>query len=179
MTEFFTASWSALHEAASANIWAPLEVFPVRISRDAPKFWRRAQSFPAIEELAPDRWIMSIKDPDRAGQAYRRKLEEVGIEQIQRQLDHLRDSYERPLVLANFESDPHHRDRGPSYSFEGWYEEQTGIEVPRWEPHIARVQLSQSDLSGELRLVWDRVAALREGHGGQDGLGSSAAPAPA
>jgi hypothetical protein len=162
VTRIFTASWPALHRDVSTNIWAPLDVLPVRISRDTPKFWPRAQSFPAIEDLIPDRWMASLKDLDRAGLAYRRKLDEVGIRQIQNQLDHLAATYQRPLVLACFETDLHYRHRGPAFSFDGWYEVQTGIEVPEWEPDSGLASTSHTDLSGPLRLVWDRVASLGE-----------------
>jgi hypothetical protein len=133
MTKLFTASWSTLHQAVPVPAWAPLEVLPVRISRDTPAFWPRAQSFPAIEDLMPDRWTLSM-DLDRFSRAYRRKLDEVGIERVQAQLDQLADSYDRPLALAGFEADPADCHRGPVFGFACWYEGQTGIPVPEWEP---------------------------------------------
>jgi hypothetical protein len=133
MTRIFTASWSALHRAVPLPALAPLEVLPVRISRDAPDFWRRAQSFPAIEDLMPDRWMLSL-DIDRFSCAYRRKLDEAGVERIQAQLDNLATTYQRPLALACFEADPADCHRGPVFGFACWYEAQTGISVPEWEP---------------------------------------------
>ena len=177
MTQIFTSSWSALHGAVSAQSWGPLDIVPVRISRDAPKFWPRAQSFPAIEDIIPDRWMLSLKDLDRAGQAYRQKLDEIGVEQVRAQIDQLAAKYQRPLVLACFDTDFHYRHRAPKFSFDVWYELQTGIEVPEWEAHLDLAGAPTGDLSGQLRLVWDRVASLGELQRSQQALRSSSAAA--
>jgi hypothetical protein len=121
--------------------------------------------------------MLSTKDLDRFAQAYRRKLDEAGLERIQVQLDDLAVKYERPLVLACFETDPHYRHRGPLFSFDGWYEAQTGVEVPEWEPNGELAKTSQSEISGQLRAVWDLVANLGEAQRAQEALRSSAAAA--
>lgn len=152
-------------------------MLPVRISWDTPRFWPRAQSFPVIEDIVPDRWMLSIKDRDRAGQAYRRKLDEAGIEQIEAELDHLATTYQRPLVLACFETDPHYHGRVPEYSFESWYETQTGNEVREFAANHGLAPSSHTDLSGQLRLVWDCVASLGEVERTRQALRSSSAAA--
>ena len=72
----FTASWRAL---AEASMLGPLAVQPVRISRGAPRFWPEADTFPAVDDLMPDGWMFAIKDLEKFGRCYRRKLHTIGL----------------------------------------------------------------------------------------------------
>jgi hypothetical protein len=122
----FTASWTSLHQASRRG---PLPVQPVRISRGLPKFWPEARGFAVVDELMPDGWMFSIKDMERFGRAYRRKLHTIGLPRLQARLDEIAAADGRPLALACFETDPADCHRGP-LGFAGWYERKTGIAIP-------------------------------------------------
>lgn len=120
----FTASWRALWEAANAG---PLPVRPVRISRGTPKFWPQAAAFPAIEALMPDGWMFSIKDAEKFGRCYRRKLHTIGLPRIQALLAEVANGDDRPLALACYEAAVADCHRG---MFSLWYERESGQRVP-------------------------------------------------
>lgn len=145
MTELFTASWRALWQADKAGA---LDVRPVRISRGAPKFWPQAETFPAVDALMPEPWMLGIKDVERFGRAYRRKLHTIGLVSIQAQLDKLGGDDPRPLALACFEEDAATCHRGPTFGFAGWYEKQSGVVVPEWTADPAT---TPHDISGRAR----------------------------
>lgn len=123
----FTSSWSALHQASKAG---PLPVQPVAISRGKPtKFWPQAGTFPAVDELMPDGWMFGIKDLEKFGRCYRRKLHTIGLPRIQALLDKIAAADDRPLALACFETAVTDCHRGP-LGFAGWYERKTSIAIP-------------------------------------------------
>jgi hypothetical protein len=121
----FTASWSALHQASTVG---PLPVQPVRISRGVPRFWPAAEQFPAVDELMPDGWMFGIKDLEKFGRCYRRKLHAIGLPRVRALIDEIAADG-RPLALACFETDPADCHRGP-LGFAGWWERKTGERVP-------------------------------------------------
>jgi hypothetical protein len=120
----YTASWWALWEASKA---APLPVQPVRTSRGKPRFWPAAASFPAIDELMPDGWMLGITDPERFGRAYRQKLHRIGLPTIEARLAAITVLSGQPLALLCFERDRADCHRG---QFAAWYERKTGMTVP-------------------------------------------------
>jgi hypothetical protein len=124
VTQLYTASWRALCEASTAG---PLSVQPVRISRGTPKFWPHAATCPAIDALMPDGWMFGIKDLEKFGRCYRRKLHTIGLPRLRALLDAI-DGDGRPLALACFEADPADCHRGP-LGFPGWWAKQTGEQV--------------------------------------------------
>ena len=122
----FTASWRAL---AEASMLGPLAVQPVRISRGAPRFWPEADTFPAVDDLMPDGWMFGIKDLEKFGRCYRRKLHTIGLTRIRVLLDAIASGAgSRPLALACFEADVATCHRGP-LGFAGWWASQTGERV--------------------------------------------------
>jgi hypothetical protein len=120
----FTASWRTLADASMAG---PLPVQPVRISRGTPRFWPEADAFPAVDELMPDGWMFGIKDLEKFGRCYRRKLHTIGLPRLRALLDAI-DADGRPLALACFETDSADCHRGP-LGFAGWWERKTGEQV--------------------------------------------------
>lgn len=129
MSAFVTAGWSAPHVHRDR-----LDVQPVRISRGVPKFWPEAGDFPALDDLMPDGWMLTISDLERFGRAYRRKLHVLGFEAIRARLDDLAGEHDRPLALACFEADCRTCHRGPTFGFAAWWLGQCGELVPEWEP---------------------------------------------
>ncbi len=134
MTALYTASWSTLHRHRDR-----LNVRPVRISRGVPKFWPEAADFPALDDLMPDGWMLSINDLEKFGRAYRRKLHVIGFERIHAQLDQLAAECGRPLALACFEADCNTCHRGPAFGFAAWWLGQCGELVAEWEPPAAQM----------------------------------------
>lgn len=111
MTALYTASWRALH--LHSDQLGDVQV--VRISRGVPKFWPEAQSFPAIDLLMPDGWMLGV-DGDRFWAAYTAKLDRIGVDAIRSVLDGIGG----PCALACFEADPESCHRGPR-GFSGWW----------------------------------------------------------
>lgn len=148
----YTASWRVLAEASTAG---ELPVQPVRISRGTPRFWPDADAFPAIDALMPDGWMFGIKDLEKFGRCYRRKLHVIGLPRIRALLDAI-DADGRPLVLACFETNPAECHRGP-LGFAGWWERKTS-------ERVVDLSLLRSRRGGAAALVYE-VAGAEPGHG--------------
>ncbi len=151
MSALYTCSWRTLFDRRD-----DLDVLPVRMSRGVPKFWAAAEGFPALADLMPEPWMLGIKDLEKFGRCYRRKLHTIGLEAIQAQLYDLVDAYQRPLALACFETDPNECHRGPAFGFARWWQERTGQRVPEIE------NLTWPILNpgfGQLRLDLDQPAS--------------------
>jgi hypothetical protein len=127
-TILYTASWSALYAASKAG---PLPVMPVRTSRGNPRFWSAAGAFPVVDELLPEPWMLGIKDAEKFGRAYRRKLHQIGLPAIQARLDAIADECGMPLVIACFEKDVSECHRAHLAT---WWQRKTGVVVPEWTP---------------------------------------------
>lgn len=141
----FTASWAELHRHRDH-----LDVQPVRISRGLPKFWPEAAGFPALDDLMPDGWMLGIKDIEKFGRCYRRKLHVIGFDAIQGQLEALGAEYGRPPALACFEADPATCHRGPVFGFAAWWLGQCGEVIEEWEP--ANPAKTPRELFGQIEL---------------------------
>jgi hypothetical protein len=137
VTTLHTCSWGALYRADRTGLVdIRTDIMPVRISRGGPRFWPAAKSFPVLRDLTPDGWMLSIAkdDQDRFSKAYVAKLDRVGIDAIQAQLNGLLESYGRPLALCCFEpfgGPPCHR-----HEFARWWLDQTSELVPEWAPPL-------------------------------------------
>jgi uncharacterized protein YeaO (DUF488 family) len=118
----YTASWTNLWRASEAGV---LVVQPVRLSLGKPKFWPHAVRIPYVEDLAPSGWVRSLDDRQKFRQAYRQKLERVGIESIVDQLAAIQT--DEPLALACFEQSPTDCHRG---LLAEWFELRLGVRPP-------------------------------------------------
>lgn len=119
MVELFTSRWQnrALETAP---------VVAVGISRGVPKF-RVGYRYRRLPDLYPDGWMLSIEDDDRFNEAYRRKLDRVGVNRITAALERIsREEGGRALALLCYEADPGQCHRS---AFAAWWEERTGQPV--------------------------------------------------
>lgn len=106
---------------------ARLDVVAVGISRGVPKFPVRYR-YRRLPDLYPDGWMLGIKDDAQFNEAYRRKLERIGVERIAAGLQRLSDEEGgSDLALLCFEADPARCHRG---QFADWWTQQTGEVVP-------------------------------------------------
>ena len=113
MVELYTSRWQnrALETAP---------VIAVGISRGAPKF-RVGYRYRRLPDLYPDSWMFGIEDDERFNEAYRRKLDGIGMDRIAAQL--ARISWEeggKALALLCYEADPARCHRGLFAEF--WFE---------------------------------------------------------
>src|SRR5215207_238823 len=115
----YTSRW-----ANGELAWLP--VVPVGISRGVPKFPVQ-YAYRRLPDLYPDGWMFGIKDDARFNEAYRKKLDRLGVERIAAQLERISEEGRRPLVLLCFEADVADCHRG---QFARWWEERTGQQVP-------------------------------------------------
>ena len=138
MVELFTRRWQnrALETAP---------VVAVGISRGAPKF-RVGYRYRRLPDLYPDGWMFGIEDDTRFNEAYRRKLERLGVERIAAQLERIsEEESRRPLALLCFEANPAQCHRS---AFAEWWEERTGQEVPELQFSVS--SRNRQDVQGRL-----------------------------
>jgi len=112
---------------------------PVRITLGPPR-WKLGYTLNGqIKILAPSRWIFAIKDEVEFDEAYRKQLDEHGVDQIAAEIGRVSGAFgDRGLVLLCFEDilklgemSCHRR------SFARWWEERTQQTVPElWWPDI-------------------------------------------
>ncbi len=116
MVELYTSRW------ANREL-GRLPVVPVGISRGVPKFPVRYR-YRRLDDLYPDGWMFGIEDDDRFNEAYRKKLDRIGLDRIAAQLERIsREEGGRPLVLLCYEADPGQCHRS---AFSSWWQRQTG-----------------------------------------------------
>ena len=116
MVELYTSRWQnrALETAPVAA---------VGISRGAPKF-RVGYRYRRLPDLYPDGWMFGIKDDDRFNEAYRRKMDTLGVDRIAAQLARISQEEDgQPLCLLCYEADPARCHRSV---LAAWWTEQTG-----------------------------------------------------
>ncbi len=118
-----TASWTALWQASKGG---PLPLQPVRISRGTPKFWPQAATFPAVDELIPDGWMLSEKDLGKSERGYRGKLDRIGLERITARLDEIAAECGATLALACFEDLSKPGEQCHRRWFADWFANQPG-----------------------------------------------------
>ncbi len=101
-------------------------VVAVGISRGTPRFpvGYRYRRFP---DLYPDGWMFSIEDDSRFNEAYRKKLDRIGVDRIAEGLARIsRKEGGADLCLLCYEADPGQCHRS---AFAAWWFEQTGQRV--------------------------------------------------
>jgi uncharacterized protein DUF488 len=104
-----------------------LSVVSVGISRGVPKFPVRYR-YRQLPDLYPDGWMFGIEDDARFNEAYREKLDRIGVDRIAAQLERIsREEGSRPLALLCYEVDPAQCHRS---AFAEWWEARTGQAVP-------------------------------------------------
>ncbi len=103
-----------------------LDVVAVGISCGTPKFPVRYR-YRRLPDLYPDGWMFGIEDDARFNEAYRKKLDRLGVARITEGLERIsREEGGRPLVLLCYEADPARCHRS---AFAAWWFEQTGKAV--------------------------------------------------
>lgn len=101
-------------------------VVAVGISRGTPKF-RVGYRYRTLPDLYPDGWMFGIEDDAKFNEAYRKKLERLGVDRIAEGLGKISDEEGgADLVLLCFEADPGQCHRS---QFARWWEARTGQEV--------------------------------------------------
>lgn len=106
------------------------DVVAVGISRGTPKFPVRYR-YRRLPDLYPDGWMFGIEDDTRFNEAYRKKLDRIGVNRITVQFERIsREEGGRPLVLLCYETDPTQCHRS---AFAEWWEARTGQAVPELE----------------------------------------------
>ncbi len=102
-------------------------VVAVGISRGTPRF-PVGYRYRRLPDLYPDGWMFGIEDDAKFNEAYRKKLDRIGVDRIAAQLERIsREEGGRPLVLLCYEADPAQCHR--SAVAERW-EARTGQTVP-------------------------------------------------
>jgi hypothetical protein len=122
--ELYTSRWK------SAEL-PRLECQPVSISRGDGRGVRF--SYRKLWTLCPSRETFGIEDAAAAEQSYRAGLEEIGVEQIQAQLQELAEESGLPLVLLCHEAVLEGKECHRRW-FAAWYEEKTGQAIPELQP---------------------------------------------
>lgn len=113
-----------------------LDVVPVGISRGTPRFPVRYR-YRRLPDLYPDGWMFGIEDDARFNEAYRKKLDRLGVDKIAEGLARIsREEGGADLALLCYEADPARCHRS---AFAAWWFGKTGQEVPelqsRGRPH--------------------------------------------
>ncbi len=104
-----------------------LDVVPVGISRGTPRFPVRYR-YRRLPDLYPDGWMFGIEDDARFNEAYRKKLDRLGVDRIAEGLARIsREEGGADLALLCYEADPARCHRS---AFAAWWRERTGQEVP-------------------------------------------------
>ena len=107
-----------------------LYVVPVGISRGTPRF-PVGYRYRRLPDLYPDGWMFGIEEDARFNEAYRKKLDRIGVDRIAEGLTRIsREEGGRPLALLCYEASPSDCHRA---TFAAWWEERTGQEVPELE----------------------------------------------
>lgn len=123
-----------------------MDVVPVGISRGTPKFPVRYR-YRRLPDLYPDGWMFGIEDDARFNDAYRKKLDRIGVDRIAAQLERIsREEGGRPLVLLCYEADPGQCHRS---AFARWWFEQTGEVVEELAQNSVQSRKGQ-DAQGRL-----------------------------
>lgn len=104
-----------------------LDVVAVGISRGVPKF-RVGYRYRRLPDLYPDGWMFGIEDDARFNEAYRKKLDRLGVDRIAEGLARIsREEGGTALALLCYEADVECCHRG---TFSQWWEERTGQQIP-------------------------------------------------
>jgi hypothetical protein len=101
-----------------------LAAVPIAISRGKPR-WRLPYRYRVLGQLAPSREVFGIEDPNRFDEAYRRQLDELGVERVLCELGRIGAQHGgTPLVLLYWEppEQPCHR-----RVLARWLEERAGV----------------------------------------------------
>ncbi len=100
---------------------------PVGISRGTPRF-PVGYRYRRLPDLYPDRWMFGIEDDARFNEAYRKKLDRIGVDRIAEGLARIsREEGGADIALLCYEAD---RARCHRSAFAAWWQEKTGQEVP-------------------------------------------------
>lgn len=100
-----------------------LDAVAVGISRGTPRFPVRYR-YRRLPDLYPDGWMFGIEDDARFNEAYRKKLDRLGVDRIAEGLARIsREEGGKPLALLCYEADPASCHRS---AFASWWFEQTG-----------------------------------------------------
>jgi hypothetical protein len=151
-TRLFTSSWMSMYVAWMFD--GELPVAPVRISRGLPRWWPEAASFPYVEQLAPDGWMLAVgkTDPERADRGYRRSLHVLGVERAMALIAAAVGDDPRPPALCCFEKNPVDCHRG---QFSLWFRRKTG-------ERVRELSLLQG-IEGGVALVWEQAPTISPG----------------
>lgn len=135
MVELFTSRWQNRELSR-------LPVVPVGISRGVPRFPLRYR-YRRLPDLYPDGWMLGIEDDARFNEAYRKKLDRLGVDRIGAQLRTISEEEGgRPLVLLCYEADPGQCHRG---TFARWWEARAGQAVEELPAVVSHNRRDEQD----------------------------------